>query len=58
MMKEGKVEVIFAQTCPTLIRWAEEQGWVEIGMEEYSTPLVRALDAGNRPGRVMAKRKR
>ena len=40
------MEAIFAQTYPAITRWAEEQGWVEIGMDEYSTSVVRALDAG------------
>ena len=46
-MDEGdSVEMIFAQAYPAITRWVEEQGWVEIGMDEYSTSLVRALDAG------------
>ncbi len=46
MMKESRAGMIFAQTYPAITRWVEEQGWVEIGVDEYSTSLVRALDAG------------
>ena len=36
----------FSQSYPTITRWIEEQGWIEIGADEYSTSLVRALDTG------------
>jgi len=36
----------FSQTYPTIARWIEEQGWIEIGSDEYSKSLVRALDPG------------
>ena len=36
----------FSQSYPTITRWIEEQGWIEIGADEYSTSLVRALDPG------------
>ena len=36
----------FAESYPTITRWVEEQGWIEIGADEYSTSLVRALDPG------------
>jgi hypothetical protein len=36
----------FAESYPTIARWIEEQGWIEIGSDEYSTSLVRALDPG------------
>ena len=45
-MKEKSRETIFAQTYPAITRWVEDQGWVEIGVNEYSTSLARALDAG------------
>jgi hypothetical protein len=38
--------VPFSQSYPTIARWIEEQGWIEIGSDEYSTSLVRALDPG------------
>jgi hypothetical protein len=36
----------FAESYPTIARWIDEQGWIEIGADEYSTSLVRALDPG------------
>jgi len=36
----------FFQSYPTIARWIEEQGWIEIGSDEYSSSLVRALDPG------------
>jgi hypothetical protein len=36
----------FAESYPTITRWVEEQGWIEIGADEYSSSLVRALDPG------------
>ena len=36
----------FAESYPTITRWVEEQGWIEIGADEYSASLVRALDPG------------
>jgi hypothetical protein len=35
---------LFSQAYPTLTRWIKEQGWKEIGADEYSASLVRALD--------------
>ena len=40
------MKAIFSQAYPAIARWVEEQGWVEIGRDEYSTSLVRALDIG------------
>ncbi|AKH38046.1 MULTISPECIES: hypothetical protein [Nitrosomonas] len=36
----------FAGSYPTITCWIEEQGWIEIGRDEYSSSLVRALDPG------------
>jgi len=36
----------FSKTYPTIARWIEEQCWIEIGSDEYSKSLVRALDPG------------
>jgi hypothetical protein len=36
----------FTESYPTITRWIEEQGYIEIGADEYSTSLVRALDPG------------
>ncbi len=38
--------VSFSKSYPTVARWIEEQGWIEIGSDEYSNSLVRALDPG------------
>ena len=43
--RKSSEEGIFAQAYPAIPHWVEEQGWVEIGMDEYSTSPVRALDA-------------
>jgi hypothetical protein len=29
-----------------IARWIEEHGWIEIGNDEFSTSLIRALDPG------------
>ncbi len=36
----------FSQLYPTIARWIDEQGWIEVGSDEYSVSLVRALDLG------------
>lgn len=36
----------FSQTYPTITRWIDEQGYVEIGDGDYSDSLARALDPG------------
>ena len=36
----------FSQSYPTIARWIEEQGWIEIGADEFSTLLIRVLDPG------------
>jgi hypothetical protein len=36
----------FTQTYPNIARWLEVGGWIEIGADEYSVSLVRALDRG------------
>jgi len=36
----------FSKSYPTVARWVKEQGWIEIGSDEYRTSLVRALDPG------------
>jgi hypothetical protein len=36
----------FSKSYPTIQRWIEEQGWIEIGTDEYSSSLVRAFDLG------------
>ncbi|QQZ29629.1 hypothetical protein HMY34_13080 [Thiothrix subterranea] len=36
----------FSKQYPTITRWITEQGWVELGADEDSSSLVRALDEG------------
>jgi hypothetical protein len=36
----------FEQSFPHITRWVKTHGWVEIGQDEYSRSIVRALDAG------------
>ena len=38
--------VSFAESYPNLNWWVENQGWIEIGQDEYSRSMVRVLDAG------------
>ncbi len=37
---------IFAKTFPHIDQWIGEQGWIEIGSNENSDSLVRAIDEG------------
>jgi hypothetical protein len=36
----------FAQVFPNITYWVEVRGWIEVGADEYSDSLVRALDEG------------
>jgi len=36
----------FAQVFPNIAYWVEVRGWIEVGADEYSDSLVRALDEG------------
>ena len=36
----------FEKSYPNITRWLTSQGWIELGPDEYSSSLVRALDAG------------
>jgi hypothetical protein len=36
----------FEQSYPNIARWVTSQGWIELGQDEYSTSLVRALNEG------------
>jgi hypothetical protein len=31
---------------PTIVRWVQEYGWIEIGQDEMSRSFIRALDDG------------
>jgi hypothetical protein len=33
-------------TYPTITRWVQEYGWIEIGQDEMSRSFIRALDEG------------
>ncbi len=37
---------LFANTFPNVTRWITEQGWIEIGHDENSESLIRAIDEG------------
>ncbi len=45
-MPHSKTSSPFRQAYPSIAHWVEIQGWVEIGADEYSDSLVRALDEG------------
>jgi hypothetical protein len=36
----------FEASYPNITRWVTSQGWIEVGQDEYSSSLVRALDEG------------
>jgi len=36
----------FSKAYPNIAHWVNTQGWIEIGQDEYSSSLVRALDEG------------
>jgi hypothetical protein len=36
----------FSKLYPNIAHWVTTQGWIEIGQDEYSSSLVRALDEG------------
>jgi hypothetical protein len=36
----------FEESYPNITSWVTSQGWIELGQDEYSSSLVRALDAG------------
>lgn len=36
----------FDDTYPNIAYWVESFGWIEVGQDEYSTSMVRALDEG------------
>jgi hypothetical protein len=37
---------LFANTFPNITRWVTERCWIEIGQDENSKSLVRAVDSG------------
>ncbi|MFN3360691.1 MAG: hypothetical protein ACK421_04580 [Pseudanabaenaceae cyanobacterium] len=36
----------FEESYPTITRWIEDYGWIEIGKSDYSESLIRAFDDG------------
>ena len=36
----------FDATYPTIVRWVQEYGWIEIGQDDMSRSFIRALDDG------------
>ena len=40
------MESQFSKAYPNIAHWVNTQGWIEIGQDEYSDSLVRALDEG------------
>lgn len=36
----------FEESYPNITRWVISQGWIELGQDEYSSSLVRALNEG------------
>jgi hypothetical protein len=36
----------FEKSYPNIAYWVRSQGWIELGRDDYSPPLVRALDEG------------
>ena len=36
----------FEEINPNITRWVTLQGWIELGQDEYSSSLVRALNEG------------
>jgi len=40
------MESQFSKLYPNIAYWVEACGWIEIGQDEYSSSLVRALDEG------------
>ena len=36
----------FEESYPNITNWVESQGRIELGQDEYSSSLVRALDIG------------
>ena len=45
-MGSWKLNKSFEQTYPNITRWVEAYGWIEIGQDEYSDSLIRAINEG------------
>jgi len=44
--KAAKTQIPFGQTYPAIAHWVESYGWIEMGQDDYSRSMVRALDIG------------
>ena len=40
------IDYRLSKIYPNIAYWVNTQGWIEIGPDEYSSSLVRALDEG------------
>ncbi len=40
------ISTSFEHQYPNITRWVSEFGWIEVGQDEYSRSLVRALSEG------------
>jgi hypothetical protein len=40
------MKACFEERYPRITAWVTDDGWIEIGRDEYSRSLVRALSAG------------
>ncbi len=47
-INKTKVEIpaIFEKMYPSIAEWVDSYGWLEIGQDEYSRSMVRALNEG------------
>ena len=36
----------FEESYPNIANWVKSHGWIELGQDEYSSSLVRALNEG------------
>jgi len=41
-----QVATSFEKSYPNIANWVNSHGWIELGQDEYSSSLVRALDEG------------
>ncbi len=41
-----KAQTTLEETYPSIAQWVESYGWIEIGQDDYSRSMVRALDTG------------
>ena len=47
----------FSSTYPNIAEWIESYGWIELGQDDYSKSLIRALDEGGMRWESKAKYK-